>query len=92
MEYKGIEVTFFCSRCSREFKTLAHFNRWVNRRNGARMGCVPFLRADGRHRLEAEWVDGRIWAVRKQKRGGHEMDKIARGVRIWDFIARAGES
>ena len=74
MEYKGIEITFYCSDCYREFKTLGHFNSYANLRHGKNWGCSPWLRADGRHRLETEFVGGR-WVVRKMKRS----KKINRG-------------
>lgn len=51
-------VTFYCPNCYREFKTLSHFNRYRSR-------CTPWLRADGRRRLEVKKINGR-WVIQKK--------------------------
>jgi len=55
------EITYYCSSCYREFKTLDHFNRYVNLRNHY---CSPMVRADRRRRLTAKKIDGR-WQLVK---------------------------
>lgn len=54
-----MKITYYCPDCYREFKTLSHFN-------GYRSRCTPYLRADGRRRLEVRKVDGR-WILADKK-------------------------
>lgn len=67
MKYNEKEITFYCSDCYREFKTLGHFNSYANLRHGKNWGCSPWVRADGRMRLECAFIDGR-WILRKAVR------------------------
>lgn len=56
-------ATFYCATCYRDFKTLAHFNRY-------RATCRPYLcGVDGRKRLTVEKINGR-WEV--VKKGGRK--------------------
>lgn len=53
------DIAYYCPSCYREFKTLSHFNRYHSH-------CTPYLRADGRRRLEVRKVDGR-WILASKK-------------------------
>jgi len=53
-------IEFYCVNCYRTYKTLSHFN-------GRHSWCVPYLRADGRRRLEVKKING-YWTV--VKKGG----------------------
>ena len=56
------ETTYFCATCYRKYKTLDHFNRYVNLRGGY---CSPIVIADGRRRLTANKINGRWELVKK---------------------------
>jgi len=59
------EITYYCPDCYREFKTLDHFNRYVNLRGNY---CAPYVRADGRRQLTVKKINGRWELTKKEKK------------------------